>query len=154
MFLIMTWQIWSQRNRKWLVEKLWELGAMIRAGTDLLNLYSVANSPLYPLPHLNAVVWSPPSLPFFKINVAVCACEDLSGCGWGFIMRDFLGHCVIASVDRSAKAFGLESQLQAIICALSAGLVQGIAEIQLECSHGLSGCSDGIRNVQRSCAGN
>ena len=130
----MSWQIWNQRNRKWVGEKLLDPKAVLKAEMDLCNLYSVAKSPLYPLPsHPTCLSWKPPSLPFFKLNVAVCVCDDLKSCGMRFLLRDFLGKCVTASADRIPLVHGLEAQLYAIVWNKELQKY-----IKLECNHGLA----------------
>ncbi len=107
---------------------------MLKAEMDLFNLYSVAKSPLYPLPsHPTCLSWKPPPLPFFKLNVAVCFCDDLKSCGMRFLLRDFLGKCVTASADRIPLVHGLEAQLYAIVWNKELQKY-----IKLECNHGLA----------------
>jgi hypothetical protein len=79
--------------------------------------------------------WSPPSLPFFKVNIAMCSSLDPFNCEVSFVMRDFLGHCVLAYAIESvwSKVF-----MPSCVLALQASLEQGINEVQFESSHGLA----------------
>ncbi|GMY32307.1 hypothetical protein FCV25MIE_27549, partial [Fagus crenata] len=139
---------------KWRGENLLAPDALVRVGMDLLNLYKGANVPLFPLPNSKPLTWSPPSLPFFKVNIAVCSSLDPFYCGVSFVMCDFIGHCVLAYADKVRMEQGFKAQLSTFVLALQVSLEPGINEVQFESSHGLAVSTCGLAQMDSGYCGN
>ncbi|CAL1372336.1 unnamed protein product [Linum trigynum] len=131
-FLVALWYIWDQRNcQLWNKKKLEEWEIAPRAN-EWLKDYLEKQTKTQGVERAPDLRWRPPELIPVKVNVDA-ACMSGKGTGWGAVIRDGGGRCLLAAVKRSRVQWNPEdSEVMAIDFGLELARRMTFREMEME----------------------
>ncbi|XP_050289981.1 uncharacterized protein LOC126728155 [Quercus robur] len=110
---MIAWAIWERRNRKRLLQLVWDVGDVVSRALDFLREFiDIQKHPLHrPVPK-EVIKWSPPDESVYKINFNGAVFEEQGSAGLGVVVRDSTG-LVISALSQKIRFPGSAVMVEA-----------------------------------------